>query len=232
MEDFLEEEEEAIPRNRGITQMKRADLIAELRHERIRIQAMVKRRDEIKAALRQCNMQLTDTRRISEEREREIQELANERNALLQTLQQEMSKNEMLSQQILEQDQSKSAIVQTILQDNEAKETHLNLEIGVIANQRDDLHQEMQGVKEELSRIHEENSCSICLLPWEAEGHHRIVSLKCGHLFGDCCIRQHLAQRADCGICKQPVSHEDLRYLFGFPVLVAAQPAPLGQAAP
>ncbi|XP_065723791.2 kinetochore protein Nuf2 homolog [Drosophila suzukii] len=153
MEDFLGEEEEAIPRNRRIAKMKRADLIAELRHEQRRTQAMVKRRDEIKAALRQCNIQLTDTRRISEE-------LANERNALLQTFQQEM-------------------------QDNEAKETHLNLEIGVMANQRDDLKQEMQGVKDELSRIHEENSCSICLSPWDSEGPHRIVSLKCGHLFGD-----------------------------------------------
>jgi len=229
MEDFLEEEEEAIPRNRRITKMKRADLIAELRHEQRRTQAMVKRRDEIKAALRQCNIQLTDTRRISEERERE---LANERNALLQTLQHEMSKNEMLGQQILEQNQSKNAIVQSIVQDIEAKETPLNLEIGVMGNQRDDLHQEMQGVKAELSRIHEENSCSICLSPWEAEGPHRIVSLKCGHLFGDCCIRQHLVHRTDCGLCKQPVSHQDLRYLFGFPVLVATQPAPLGQAAP
>nr|XP_036675959.1 E3 ubiquitin-protein ligase RNF8-like [Drosophila suzukii] len=200
MEDFLGEEEEAIPRNRRIAKMKRADLIAELRHEQRRTQAMVKRRDEIKAALRQCIIQLTDTRRISEE-------LANERNALLQTLQQEM-------------------------QDNEAKETHLNLEIGVMANQRDDLHQEMQGVKDELSRIHEENSCSICLSPWDSEGPHRIVSLKCGHLFGDCCIRQHLVHRTDCALCKQPVSHQDLRYLFGFNVLVATQPAPLGQAAP
>ncbi|XP_016959654.1 uncharacterized protein LOC108030965 [Drosophila biarmipes] len=219
MEDFLGEEEVVLPPKRGIEKMRRAELIAELRRERRRTEAMVKRRDEIKAALLRCNMELTDARHLSVE-------LSSERNALLQTLQREVSKNEVLSQQVLEQDQSKNVIVQSVLQDNEAKEAHFNFEIGEIASQRDDFRQEMQKLKEELGKIHEENSCSICLTPWEAAGPHRIVSLKCGHLFGDCCIRQHLVQRSDCGICKQPVSDLDLRYLFGLPVLVVGQRAP------
>lgn len=32
--------------------------------------------------------------------------------------------------------------------------------------------------------------CSICLETWEWNGQHRLVSLKCGHLFGDSCIRR------------------------------------------
>lgn len=34
------------------------------------------------------------------------------------------------------------------------------------------------------------STCSICLDSWETEGDHRLVALKCGHLFGECCIRR------------------------------------------
>lgn len=33
-------------------------------------------------------------------------------------------------------------------------------------------------------------TCSICLDTWEYKGDHRLVSLKCGHLFGDSCIKR------------------------------------------
>lgn len=33
-------------------------------------------------------------------------------------------------------------------------------------------------------------TCSICLDSWELNGNHRVVSLKCGHLFGESCIRR------------------------------------------
>lgn len=33
-------------------------------------------------------------------------------------------------------------------------------------------------------------SCPICLSSCEADGEHFLVSLKCGHLFGDSCIRR------------------------------------------
>lgn len=35
------------------------------------------------------------------------------------------------------------------------------------------------------------STCSICLDSWEHKGEHRLVSLKCGHLFGDSCIRRY-----------------------------------------
>lgn len=35
------------------------------------------------------------------------------------------------------------------------------------------------------------STCSICLDTWESKGDHRLVSLKCGHLFGDSCIKRY-----------------------------------------
>lgn len=36
------------------------------------------------------------------------------------------------------------------------------------------------------------STCSICLDTWESKGEHRLVSLKCGHLFGDSCIKRYI----------------------------------------
>lgn len=35
-------------------------------------------------------------------------------------------------------------------------------------------------------------TCPVCLDSWEMSGQHRLVSLKCGHLFGNSCIRRYL----------------------------------------
>lgn len=36
-------------------------------------------------------------------------------------------------------------------------------------------------------------TCPVCLDSWELTGDHRLISLKCGHLFGDSCIRRYLS---------------------------------------
>nr|XP_016997715.2 E3 ubiquitin-protein ligase RFWD3-like [Drosophila takahashii] len=242
-DSFLHEEPAVTPPRSGIDRMKRADLIAELCREQMRTQSMVKRKDELKATLLQCNKLLTDTRRALQDQEREHQltifqnqeltrerdALAAERDALLQQLQQEMARSEALRQQVLEQDQSKDAIVESILQENAAQETHLRSAIGELADQRDLFHDKMHEVEEQLEKIHEENNCSVCLSPWEAEGAHRMVSLKCGHLFGDSCIRLHLSRVKECPFCKQQVRDRDIRYIFGCHVL---RTPPSAQAAP
>jgi len=125
-DSILVGDEDAVSRNRGgIERMKRADLIAELRREQMRTQSMVKRKDELKAALLQCNKRMTDTKRSAEELERRIQllmchnrdlasekdGLATERDGLLRQLQEELTKCEALRQQVLEQDLSKNTIV-------------------------------------------------------------------------------------------------------------------------
>ncbi|KAH8413526.1 hypothetical protein KR009_011991, partial [Drosophila setifemur] len=62
-------------------------------------------------------------------------------------------------------------------------------------------------------------TCSICLSPWDECGDHRLVSLACGHLFGDSCIRSSLDGRPECPICRHAACMEDLRYIFGRHIL-------------
>lgn len=40
--------------------------------------------------------------------------------------------------------------------------------------------------------LEEATQCSICLDDCHITGDHRLVSLKCGHLFGDRCIRRQV----------------------------------------
>ncbi|XP_067642421.1 E3 ubiquitin-protein ligase rfwd3.L [Eurosta solidaginis] len=63
-------------------------------------------------------------------------------------------------------------------------------------------------------------TCPICLDNWEMSGDHRLVSLRCGHLFGDACIRRWLAesQRQSgfkaCPQCKTKATNRDIRCLY------------------
>ena len=46
--------------------------------------------------------------------------------------------------------------------------------------------------------------CPICYEPWsdsDADG-HRLVSLKCGHFFGDKCVRKWVKDKRECPICR------------------------------
>ncbi|CAD7003287.1 unnamed protein product [Ceratitis capitata] len=62
--------------------------------------------------------------------------------------------------------------------------------------------------------------CPICLDNWEMSGEHRLVSLRCGHLFGDSCIRRWLAESARqsgikaCPQCKAKATNRDIRCLY------------------
>lgn len=59
--------------------------------------------------------------------------------------------------------------------------------------------------------------CPICLEYWETHGPHRLVSLKCGHLFGESCIRRWISESAAnkcCPQCKAKCIARDFRYLY------------------
>lgn len=59
--------------------------------------------------------------------------------------------------------------------------------------------------------------CPICLEYWETHGPHRLVSLKCGHLFGESCIRRWIGGSAAnkcCPQCKAKCLAKDFRYLY------------------
>jgi len=61
------------------------------------------------------------------------------------------------------------------------------------------------------------SSCSICFEDYEMTGEHRIVSLKCGHLYGKHCIEQWINGTGirNCPECKKPAKKLDIRPIFG-----------------
>ncbi|KAI8056778.1 hypothetical protein BDF22DRAFT_667899 [Syncephalis plumigaleata] len=63
--------------------------------------------------------------------------------------------------------------------------------------------------------------CSICFDQWTQLGSHRVVSLACGHLFGDSCIRKWLASdsrgasaRGKCPQCNRRCARKDIRPIW------------------
>lgn len=61
-------------------------------------------------------------------------------------------------------------------------------------------------------------TCPICLDYWELHGDHRPVCLKCGHIFGESCIRRWLRECAPnqklCPQCKTKAIPRDIRHLY------------------
>lgn len=57
--------------------------------------------------------------------------------------------------------------------------------------------------------------CSICFELWTNSGRHRLVSLKCGHLYGYSCIDKWLrGQGSKCPQCNATAKRSDLRTIF------------------
>ncbi|XP_046976121.1 E3 ubiquitin-protein ligase RFWD3-like [Vanessa cardui] len=61
-------------------------------------------------------------------------------------------------------------------------------------------------------------ACPICLDSWGNSGDHRLVALKCGHLFGAQCVERWLkAQNSkdrSCPTCKSKATLKDLRFIY------------------
>ncbi|TYZ59094.1 hypothetical protein PybrP1_007214 [[Pythium] brassicae (nom. inval.)] len=62
--------------------------------------------------------------------------------------------------------------------------------------------------------------CSICYDPCMISGRHRLVSLRCGHLFGKKCIERWVTERKTCPNCNVAVRKADVRPLFSDHVAV------------
>ena len=74
-------------------------------------------------------------------------------------------------------------------------------------------------VKKSLTETEEDGAtCSICLDFYDLVGQHRLVCLKCGHCFGESCIRRWIkeqqASKKCCPQCKIKASMRDIRYIF------------------
>ncbi|KAI8996878.1 hypothetical protein BDB01DRAFT_6681 [Pilobolus umbonatus] len=61
--------------------------------------------------------------------------------------------------------------------------------------------------------------CIICSEKWSSRGEHKMVSLKCGHLFGEKCIRRWIRERSEklgskktcCPTCMKLARFNDIR---------------------
>lgn len=50
--------------------------------------------------------------------------------------------------------------------------------------------------------------------PWTNSGIHRLVCLKCGHLFGEGCIERWLKSAGKCPQCNRPSKKTDIRRIY------------------
>ncbi|CAG5026771.1 unnamed protein product [Parnassius apollo] len=61
-------------------------------------------------------------------------------------------------------------------------------------------------------------TCPICLDSWGNSGEHRLVALKCGHLFGAQCVQRWLKAQTlrerSCPTCKSKAALKDIRFIY------------------
>jgi hypothetical protein len=64
------------------------------------------------------------------------------------------------------------------------------------------------------------SECTICMEPFSVSGKHRVVALRCGHLFGRGCITSWIDSKsnAGCPLCKEKVRKRDLRNIYSVTV--------------
>ncbi|XP_016965112.1 uncharacterized protein LOC108034682 [Drosophila biarmipes] len=77
-----------------------------------------------------------------------------------------------------------------------------------------ELRQGLSGINNRINTMSEDCNCPICLCPWTGQGRHRVVSLRCGHLFGSNCIRIAIRRFHRCPICRRRARHSDVRRIF------------------
>ncbi|KAJ2710664.1 RING finger and WD repeat domain-containing protein 3 [Coemansia spiralis] len=85
------------------------------------------------------------------------------------------------------------------------------------------------GAGDEGASNDDRNTCSVCLEPWTVSGQHRVVSLKCGHLFGQSCAKKWLRRSSQkriqqgsssnkivgkCPECNQRAEWRDIRPIY------------------
>nr|CAH0109337.1 unnamed protein product [Daphnia galeata] len=74
--------------------------------------------------------------------------------------------------------------------------------------------------KEDKSAVDDEEDgqvCPVCFDVWSNSGSHRVVSLKCGHLFGQACIERWVhsgGKGARCPQCNESAQKKDIRPIY------------------
>lgn len=62
--------------------------------------------------------------------------------------------------------------------------------------------------------------CNICMDFLSASGDHRVVALKCGHFYGDLCVRKWVKENKNCPQCKCSANTRDFRNIFATKIVV------------
>ncbi|CAG5081757.1 Oidioi.mRNA.OKI2018_I69.PAR.g9954.t1.cds [Oikopleura dioica] len=68
-------------------------------------------------------------------------------------------------------------------------------------------------ITQETKSESESDVCSICFDVWTSTGSHRVCSLKCGHLFGNSCVKTWLANSPRCPECNDHALLDDIRII-------------------
>ncbi|XP_052854481.1 E3 ubiquitin-protein ligase RFWD3-like isoform X2 [Drosophila gunungcola] len=144
------------------------------------------------------------------------EQLTIERDGMILQLEEKDSQLNGIVAKLKEQIRSMQVIIsESQLQISQKEQMRLELLKNLEAQEQMHL-QQMEAQKQSLEENNLDSiTCSICLVAWDASGDHRVVSLRCGHLFGDSCIRAYLMRSTDCPICRQTAYAQDLRYIFG-----------------
>lgn len=70
------------------------------------------------------------------------------------------------------------------------------------------------------SQLDDGSMCPICFDIFTTSGEHRIVSLKCGHIFGNSCIDRWVKDQKNCPQCKTKSNTRDFRNVYATKILV------------
>ncbi|XP_034667930.1 E3 ubiquitin-protein ligase RFWD3-like [Drosophila subobscura] len=166
--------------------------------------------------LRDFEKQKSELRLYSSQKE----QLTVERDGLLLQIEEAKAKCANVRQQLEEQGKTMQEINNAF--QRELSESEIQRTEALNALEREDEKHllEMDRLEQNLQNNYSElNTCTICKRPWDSVGVHRLVSLPCGHVFGDACIRENLRQRGSCAKCHRAVYVEQLRYIYGRNVL-------------
>ncbi|XP_017860675.1 PREDICTED: E3 ubiquitin-protein ligase RFWD3-like [Drosophila arizonae] len=125
---------------------------------------------------------------------------------------------EEFEQKLLEKDRMRLELLDAL---NKQEQSHLqeteSLKKQLEASDKRCLELEHQ-VESNKSTIEHNTTCSICFDQWNSSTEHRLVSLGCGHLFGDNCIRDCLRRVSECPQCRARADQGQIRYIYGRPL--------------
>ncbi|XP_016947256.1 E3 ubiquitin-protein ligase RNF8-like [Drosophila biarmipes] len=195
------------------------DLVRELQEEKHKVSGLQQENSGRKRQLEESNATLEKRVRELEHLNAQLEQFNSEREGILLQLQEEMSNYATIQEKFREQEQSMQMIVRELEDERLELLDELAVKDIMSADSINDLSEEVNELNEQLNGRSDDITCSICISPLESEGGHRVVSLRCGHLFGQNCIRTALRRSRQCPICLKRAHPADVRKIYGHGIL-------------